>query len=130
MPGRWGSQRGEITTVALKRLRRDRGFSKRWRSRYCDSKNWTCWKRRRFSDSAIGGNVFTIDDYINPPDPNHLHYYIWRWFSQIAAGTDEVIRHAVAGEVGNDIAVTGVDLREMSDTVFPHIIVQKNLFES
>ena len=34
-------------------------------------------------------------------------YYVWRWFSQIAAGTDEVIRHAVAGEVGNDIAVTG-----------------------
>ena len=30
-----------------------------------------------------------------------------RWFSQIAAGADEVIRHAVAGEVGNDITVTG-----------------------
>ena len=53
------------------------------------------------------GNVFTINDYINPPDPNHLHYYVWRWFSQIAAGADEVIRHAVAGEVGNDIVVTG-----------------------
>ena len=54
-----------------------------------------------------GGNVFTVDDYINPPDPNHLHYYIWRWYAQIAGGSDEVIRHAIAGEAGNDIAVTG-----------------------
>jgi hypothetical protein len=60
-----------------------------------------------FQIRPLEGNVFTVDDYINPPDPNHLHYYIWRWFSQIAAGPDEVIRHAVAGEVGNDIAVTG-----------------------
>ena len=60
-----------------------------------------------FQIRLLEGNVFTVDDYINPPDPNHLHYYIWRWFSQIAAGSDEVIRHAVAGEVGNDIAVTG-----------------------
>ena len=54
-----------------------------------------------------GGNVFTVDDYINPPDPNHLHYYIWRWYAQIAGGADEVIRHAIAGEAGNDIVVTG-----------------------
>ena len=60
-----------------------------------------------FQIRPLEGNVFTVDDYINPPDPNHLHYYIWRWFSQIAAGPNEVIRHAVAGEVGNDIAVTG-----------------------
>ena len=53
------------------------------------------------------GHVFTIDQYINPPDPNHLHYYIWRWYAQIACSTDEVIRHAVAGERGNDIIVTG-----------------------
>jgi len=53
------------------------------------------------------GNVFTVDDYINPPDPNHLHYYIWKWYAQIAGGSDEVIRHAVAREAGNDIAVTG-----------------------
>ena len=51
--------------------------------------------------------MFTVDDYINPPDPNHLHYYIWRWYAQIAGGSDEVIRHAIAGEAGNDIAVTG-----------------------
>ena len=60
-----------------------------------------------FQIQPLEGNVFTVDDYINPADPNHLHYYIWRWFSQIAGGPDEVIRHAVAGEVGNDIAVTG-----------------------
>jgi len=52
--------------------------------------------------------VFTIEDYINPPDPNHLHYYIWKWYAQIAGGSDEVIRHALAGEVGNDITVWGL----------------------
>lgn len=61
---------------------------------------------------AVGGEgsgyVYTIDDYINPADPNHLHYYIWKWFAQIAAGSDEVIRHAMAGEVGNDISVWGL----------------------
>ena len=60
-----------------------------------------------FSVGGPDGNIFTIDNYINPADPNHLHYYAWRWFAELAAGTDEVIRHAVAGEVGNDIAVTG-----------------------
>ena len=54
-----------------------------------------------------GGTVFTVDAYINPPDPNHLHYYIWRWYAQISGGSDEVIRHAIAGETGNDITVTG-----------------------
>lgn len=52
-------------------------------------------------------NPFTIANYINPSDPNHLHYYIWRWYSQISAGADEVIRHAIAGEKNNDITVTG-----------------------
>ena len=52
-------------------------------------------------------NVFTVDEYLNPADPNHLHYYIWRWYAQIAGGSDEVVRHAVAGEPGNDIAVIG-----------------------
>ena len=51
---------------------------------------------------------FSLADYINPSDPNHLHYYIWKWYSQIAGGTDEVIRHAVAGERGNDITVEGI----------------------
>lgn len=51
------------------------------------------------------GDVFSIDDYINPGDPNHLHYYVWRWYAQIAGGSDEVIRHARAGEIGNDITV-------------------------
>ncbi len=54
------------------------------------------------------GDVFTIEDYVNPGDPNHLHYYIWRWYAQIAGGSDEVIRHALAGEIGNDIKVTGI----------------------
>ncbi len=60
-----------------------------------------------FQIQKFEGHVFTIDNYINPPDPNHLHYYVWRWFSQISSGANEVIRHAVAGEVGNDIVVTG-----------------------
>ena len=60
-----------------------------------------------FTVSGPEGNIFTIDNYINPADPNHLHYYAWRWFAELASGTDEVIRHAVAGEVGNDITVTG-----------------------
>ncbi len=60
-----------------------------------------------FSIAEASGNTFTVDNYINPSDPNHLHYYAWRWFAQLAAGADEVIRHAVAGEVGNDIAVIG-----------------------
>jgi hypothetical protein len=57
-------------------------------------------------DGELG--IFTIEDYINPPDPNHLHYYIWKWFAQIAGGSDEVIRHAMAGELGNDIKVWGI----------------------
>ena len=53
------------------------------------------------------GLRFTEKDYINPGDPNHLHYYVWRWYSQIAGGSDEVIRHAIAGERGNDITTSG-----------------------
>jgi hypothetical protein len=53
------------------------------------------------------GDIFTVENYINPPDPNHLHYYIWKWYAQIAGGSDEVIRHALAGEIGNDITVKG-----------------------
>jgi len=53
------------------------------------------------------GLRFTEKDYINPGDPNHLHYYIWRWYSQIAGGSDEVIRHAMAGEKGNNITALG-----------------------
>ena len=62
---------------------------------------------RTFTIAEASGNTFTINNYIHPADPNHLHYYAWRWFARLAAGADEVIRHAVAGEVGNDIAVTG-----------------------
>ena len=50
---------------------------------------------------------FKKKDYANPRDPNHLHYYIWKWYAQIAGGNDEVIRHALSGERGNDIIVEG-----------------------
>ena len=56
------------------------------------------------------GLPFTEKDYINPKDPNHLHYYIWKWYSQISSGSDEVIRHAIAGERGNDITVLGTGM--------------------
>ena len=56
------------------------------------------------------GLPFTVDDYINPGDPNHLHYYIWKWYAQISGGSDEVIRHAIAGEFENDIKVLGIGM--------------------
>ena len=58
-------------------------------------------------ENAKSGLPFTVKDYINPGDPNHLHYYVWRWYSQFAGGSDEVIRHAIKGELGNDILVSG-----------------------
>jgi hypothetical protein len=68
-------------------------------------------------EDALSGEgaeyIYTIKDYINPSDPNHLHYYIWKWFAQIAGGTDEVIRHALAGEVTNDISVWGLGFTGM-----------------
>jgi hypothetical protein len=56
------------------------------------------------------GLPFTEKDYINPGDPNHLHFYAWRWYSKISGGSDEVIRHAIAGERGNDIKVLGIGM--------------------
>ena len=53
------------------------------------------------------GEIFTIEDYQVPSDPNHLMYYAWQWFAQAGGGRDEVIRHALAGEVGNDLIVSG-----------------------
>jgi hypothetical protein len=53
------------------------------------------------------GEIFTIADYQVPSDPNHLMYYVWQWFAQAGGGRDEVIRHALAGEVGNDLIVSG-----------------------
>ena len=47
--------------------------------------------------------------YAVPDDPNHTHYYIWRWFAQLSAGQNECIHHAIAGEEENDIILTGVD---------------------
>jgi hypothetical protein len=42
-------------------------------------------------------------------DPNHTHYYIWRWFAQLSAGQNECIHHTVAGEEGNDIVLRDLD---------------------
>jgi hypothetical protein len=53
------------------------------------------------------GLRFTEKDYLTPGDPNHLHYYAWRWFSQLAGGSDEVIRHTMSGERGNDVTTFG-----------------------
>ena len=58
-------------------------------------------------ESKSRGLPFTVKDYINPGDPNHLHYYVWRWYSQISGGSDEVIRHAIKGEPDNDILIKG-----------------------
>jgi len=46
---------------------------------------------------------FDITDHANPNDANQLHYYIWKWYSQISSGSDEAIRHAIKGELNNDI---------------------------
>ena len=53
-------------------------------------------------------NDFSVKNFIDPSDPNHLHYYAWRWYSQIAGGSDEAIRHTIAGETGNDINISGL----------------------
>jgi len=57
--------------------------------------------------SAIAQNKFGAP-YAVPDDPNHTHYYIWRWFAQLSAGQNECVHHAVAGDEGNDILLTGV----------------------
>ena len=61
-------------------------------------------------EMPASGLPFTEKNYNNPGDPNHLHYYIWKWYSQISGGKDEVIRHAIAGENGNDIKVLGTGM--------------------
>jgi hypothetical protein len=57
---------------------------------------------------AIARNKFGAP-YAVPDDPNHTHYYIWRWYAQLSAGQNECIHHAIAGEEGNDIHLTGVE---------------------
>ena len=59
---------------------------------------------------AISRNKFGAP-YAVPDDPNHTHYYIWRWFAQLSAGQNECIHHAIAGEEKNDITLTEVDDR-------------------
>jgi len=60
-----------------------------------------------FGELPPNNVIFTAENHINPADPNHLHYYVWRWYAQIAGGTDEVVRHAIAGERDNDISAFG-----------------------
>jgi hypothetical protein len=57
---------------------------------------------------AISRNQFGAP-YAVTDDPNHTHYYIWRWFAQLSAGQNECIHHAIAGEEGNDITLTKVE---------------------
>ena len=51
---------------------------------------------------SFNGNEFGAS-YAVPDDPNHTHYYIWRWFAQLSAGQNECIHHTIADEEGNDI---------------------------
>ncbi len=66
----------------------------------------------RFNESTLGislsGKKDHRDLYINRNNPNHPHYYIWKWYSQIASGKDEVVRHAMQYEQNsNKISVSG-----------------------
>ncbi len=45
--------------------------------------------------------------YADRNNPNHPHYYIWKWYSQIASGKDEVVRHAMQYRSGNRLNVSG-----------------------
>jgi hypothetical protein len=54
------------------------------------------------------GNAKFASPYAVPDDPNHTHYYIWRWLAQLSAGANECVHHAIAGEANNDITVTGL----------------------
>ena len=47
--------------------------------------------------------------YAVADDPNHTHYYIWRWFAQLSAGQNECVHHAIAGEADNNIVLTGAE---------------------
>ena len=35
-----------------------------------------------FQVSDGQGEIFTVEDYQVPSDPNHLMYYAWKWFAQ------------------------------------------------
>ena len=61
------------------------------------------------NDAEWFDNAAFASPYAVPNDPNHTHYYIWRWFAQLSAGAHECVHHAMAGEPKNDIAVPGWD---------------------
>jgi len=48
-------------------------------------------------------------EYSVPNDPNHPHYYIWRWYAQLSSASNECIRHTCRDEKGNDIVLEGVE---------------------
>lgn len=60
---------------------------------------------------AFEGNKFGAP-YAVEDDPNHTHYYIWRWFAQLSAGQHECIHHAIAGEEDNDIKLLEVQEKD------------------
>jgi len=55
------------------------------------------------NDSPAFKNLEFGAPYAVNDDPNHTHYYLWRWFAQLSAGQNECIHHTIAGEEGNDI---------------------------
>ena len=62
----------------------------------------------RNDSPSFAGSEFGAP-YAVPDDPNHTHYYIWRWYAQLSAGQNECVHHAIAGEEGNDITLVGRD---------------------
>jgi hypothetical protein len=68
-----------------------------------DDKSYIANDAKWFDNAKFG------EPYAVPNDPNHTHYYIWRWYAQLSAGCHECVHHAIAGEPGNDIAITGVN---------------------
>ena len=56
---------------------------------------------------SLSGKKDHRELYLNRNNPNHPHYYIWKWYSQIASGKDEVVRHAMPYEANNRISVSG-----------------------
>ncbi len=59
-------------------------------------------------DNAKFGAPYSV-----PNDPNHTHYYIWRWYAQLSAGRHECVHHAIAGETDNDIVIAGTDADDL-----------------
>ena len=48
-------------------------------------------------------------DYAVTNDPNHTHYYIWRWYAQLSAANHECVHHTYVDEEENDILLEGIE---------------------